>query len=250
MGDASDRTIPATPRRREAARRAGLSAPADLPAWAASGATTLALAPWWARATIAAAADDVRETFTATLAGDGMGGQAWPLPAAVALPTIVVVAAAAAAGLGARFACDGLSCQPRRVVPDLRRIDPLAGLARIFSRATLGTLLTAAAGLVILVATAVVAGRPLLAVQATPPEPGELGPLAAVVWRMLAWLVTVAAAVTGCQWMLARRRLERRIRMTPQELAEEQKEMQADPRVRLFHQRRVPRPRAQQSGTS
>jgi flagellar biosynthesis protein FlhB len=50
------------------------------------------------------------------------------------------------------------------------------------------------------------------------------------------------------QWLLARRRFEHRIRMTPQELADEQKEMQADPRVRLLNQRRSPRP--QQAGTS
>ena len=248
MGDESDRTIPATPRRREAARRAGLSAPADLPAWAASAATTLVLAPWWARATIPAAADGLRESFAAALSAAGTGSQAPPLPVALVLPTLVVVTAAAVAGLVVRFACDGFSWQPQRAAPDLRRIDPLAGLVRIFSRATLGTLLTAAAGLALLGGAAVFAGRPLLAVQATLPEPGDLGPLAAVAWRALAWLMAGAAGVAVCQWLLARRRFERRIRMTPQELAEEQKEMQADPRVRLFHQRRAPR--AQQAGTS
>jgi len=248
MADASDRTIPATPRRREAARRAGLSAPADLPAWAASAATALALAPWWARATIPAAADVVRESFTATLAAGATGGNAWPLPGAVVLPTLVVVAAAVVAGLGVRFACDGFSWQPARAAFDPRRIDPVAGLARVFSRATLSTLLTASAGLAVVVAAAVVAGRPLLAVQATLPEPGELGPLAAMAWRTLAWVVAAAAAVAVGQWILARRRFEQRIRMTPQEFAEEQKEMQADPRVRLLNQRRPPRP--QQAGTS
>ena len=248
MADASDRTIPATPRRREAARRAGLSAPADLPAWAASAATALALAPWWTRATIPAAADGVREAFTATLAAAATGGDAWPLPVAVILPTLVVVAAAATAGLVVRFACDGLSWQPGRAAFDLRRVDPLAGLARVFSRATLGTLLTAAAGLTVLVAAAVVASRPLLAIQASLPEPGDLGPLGGVAWRALLWVAAAAAAVAVGQWLLARRRFEGGLRMTPQELAEEQKEMQADPRVRLLNQRRPPR--AQQAGTS
>jgi flagellar biosynthesis protein FlhB len=248
MADTSDRTIPATPRRREAARRAGLSAPADLPAWAASAATALVLAPWWARTTIPAAADGVREVFTATLVDAGAGSQVWPLPIALVLPTLVVVTAAAAAGLVVRFACDGVSWQPQRAAPDLRRIDPLAGLARIFSRATLGTLLTGAMGLAVLLATAAFAGRPLLAVQATLPEPGDLGPLAVMAWQALAWLMAGAAGVAFGQWLLARRRFERGIRMTPQELAEEQKEMQADPRVRLLNQRRTPR--TQQAGTS
>jgi flagellar biosynthesis protein FlhB len=248
MADTSDRTIPATPRRREAARRGGLSAPADLPAWAASAATALVLAPWWAQATILAAADGMREVLTTTLADAGAGSHAWPLSIAPVLPTLIVVTAAAAAGLVVRFACDGFSWQPRRAAPDLRRIDPLAGLARIFSRATLGTLLTGAAGLAVLLAAALVAGRPLLAVQATLPEPGDLGPLAAMAWRALAWLMAGAAGVAFGQWLLARRRFERRIRMTPQELAEEHKEMEADPRVRLLNQRRAPR--TQQAGTS
>jgi flagellar biosynthesis protein FlhB len=118
----------------------------------------------------------------------------------------------------------------------------------MFSWATLGTLLTAAVGLAILGGAVVVAGRPLLAVQATLPEPGEIGPLVAVAWRAVAWVVAGAAAVAVGQWLLARRRFERRIRMTPEELAEEQKEMQADPRIRLLNQRRSPQP--QQTGTS
>lgn len=247
MADASDRTIPATSRRREAARRAGLSAPADLPAWAASVAVALALAPWWARATIPVAADGLREAFAASLAGSPTS-PTWPLPLAVALPTLVVVAAAATAGLIVRFACDGFSWQPGRAAFDLRRVDPVAGIARMFSWATLGTLLTAAAGLAILGGAVVVAGRPLLAVQATLPEPGEIGPLVAVAWRAVAWVVAGAAAVAVGQWLLARRRFERRIRMTPEELAEEQKEMQTDPRIRLLNQRRSPQP--QQTGTS
>lgn len=253
MAEASDRTIPATARRREAARRAGLAAPADLPAWAASAATAIALGPWWARTTLATAADGVRETFTVTL-GAGAAVQAWPLPLAAATPTLVVVAAAAAAGLAVRFACDGFSWQPGRAAFDLRRIDPVAGLARLCSWATLTTFVTAATGLTLVGAVAVAAGRPLVAVQAALPEPGDVGPAGAAAWRAVGWVVVAVAAFALAQWLLARRRLERSIRMTLQELAEEQREMQADPRIRLMHQRQSPRPaRAaapQQAGTS
>lgn len=253
MADTSDRTIPATPRRREAARRAGLSAPADVPAWVATAATALALAPWWARATIPAAADGLREAFAVALAGGAAGENCLP-PGAVLLPTLVLVAAAAAAGLVVRFACDGFSWQPGRAAFDLRRIDPLAGLARVFSAATLGTLATAVTALAIVGGAAAMAVRPLLAIQAEMPEPGSIGPVAAAAWRAVAWVVAGGVAASIGQWLLARRRFERRIRMTPQELAEEQKEMQADPRVRLLNQRRGQRPAAaavlQQAGTS
>ena len=47
-----------------------------------------------------------------------------------------------------------------------------------------------------------------------------------------------SAAVAVAQWGLARWRFERRIRMTPQEFADEAKSMQADPKVRLLRQQR------------
>ena len=50
MSDAADRTIPATPRRRELARRQGFMPMASLPAWVATVATVLlvAVSVWWA----------------------------------------------------------------------------------------------------------------------------------------------------------------------------------------------------------
>jgi len=242
MSDTADRTIAASPRRREAARRAGLGAAADLPAWAASAGTAILLAPAWARSTIPAAADSFRESCAAALGGGGrVDGLPWPLPAAVVLPTLALIAASAAAGLAVRFACDGVSWLPGRAAPDLRRIDPLAGLRRIFSVGTLATIGVSAAGLAALVAAALLVARPLAAIQAVAVSPDGVAAVAAVGWWAAARLVAVAAAVAACQWLLARRRFERRLRMTPQELAEEQKDLQADPRVRLLQrQRRQP----------
>jgi len=50
--------------------------------------------------------------------------------------------------------------------------------------------------------------------------------------------------VAACQWAFARRRFEARIRMTPQEFADEARSMQADPKVRLLQQRRPAQPKA------
>jgi flagellar biosynthetic protein FlhB len=237
MSDASSRTIPATPRRREAARREGLGAPADLPAWAASAATAILLAPAWAQATIPAAAESLRQTCAAVLtAGGSVADLPWPLPVAVVLPTLGVVAASTAAGLAVRFAADGFAWQPGRAAPDPRRIDPLAGLRRIFSRGTVSGVGIAAAGLTLLTAAAWSLARPLLNLQAQPVAVDELGGIAAAGWRAVVWLVAAAALVGGGQWLLARRRFELHIRMTPQELADEVKDLQADPRVRLLQQ--------------
>lgn len=249
MSDASDRTLPATPRRREAARRAGLGAPADLPAWAASAATAVLLAPAWARSTIPAAADSFRETCAAVLAGGGPAEGPWPLPVAVVLPTLGLVAATLAVGLAVRFMGDGFRWQPGLALPDPRRIDPLAGLARIVSWGTASSTLVSAAALAILLIAAGWAARPLVALQATPATPDEIGGLAAAGWRATLTFVAAAAAVAAGQWMLARLRFERRIRMTPQEFAEERKDLQADPRVRLL-QRQQRQPAAAGSGTA
>jgi flagellar biosynthesis protein FlhB len=51
-------------------------------------------------------------------------------------------------------------------------------------------------------------------------------------------MAAAAAGIAAGQWGFARLRFERRIRMTPQEFADEAKSVQADPKVRLLQQRR------------
>ncbi len=234
MADTSERTIPATPRRREAARREGLAPTAALPAWAAAAAVAVLLLPGWARSTLPAATD----AFRASAAAIATGGEIpWPVPLPLVWPTVWLAAVSAAAGLLVRFACDGFSWRPDRAGFDLRRIDPIRGFGRILSLASLGSVATAACGLGVLIAAASLASRPLrkLLVAGLDIAPAAAGTAA---WQALVWLVAGAALVAAAEWILARRRFERRIRMTPQELAEEAKDMQADPRVRLLHQQR------------
>jgi flagellar biosynthetic protein FlhB len=251
MAAQQDRTIPATPRRREQARRAGLGAPAELPAWAAIAATAILLLPVWVRLTVPAAGAAVRESLAAALGSGRVGEVSWGPLAAIVLPTAGLIAASAAAGLAVRFLCDGLSWRPGRAAIDLRRIDPLAGLGRIFSRSTLAGLVMAGGGLAAVVAAACLLAGPLARIQEIPAGPGEIGGVAAVAWQALVGLVATAAVVAVAQWLLARRRFERSIRMTPAELAEEQKELQADPRVRLLQrQGRGPRRDQPAAGTS
>lgn len=243
MADAADRSLPATPRRREEARRAGLMPTATAPAWAAGAATALALAPAWGRSTLPAAAEMLQQAIRAATAPQAAEpGLSALLPAAVLLPTVGLVLASAAVGLVVRLALDGLTWQPARAVPDLRRIDPLAGLRRIFSSATLAAAVGNGLGLALLVAAAVLACGPLLSIVATPDALPE-GPQAwAAARRPILAVAAAAVLVAACQWGLARRRFERRIRMTPQEFADEARSMQADPKIRLLHQQRSRQP--------
>ena len=67
MADASDRTLPATPRRREAARLQGVVPMAAAPAWIATVAAVVLLLPSWTRATLPAAVSMMRSiTYVAS----------------------------------------------------------------------------------------------------------------------------------------------------------------------------------------
>lgn len=231
MSDTGDRTLPATPRRREAARRAGSVPAATGPAWAASAATAILLGPAWLRATVPAATDVLRET----LAVNRPPEFTTLLPVTLLLPTIGIVSAAGAAGLAVRLLIDGLTWHPGRLVPDLRRIDPGAGLARILSVRSLVAALGAGIGLALLVGCGFMAAGPLADLAAGGAALEDPARLASAASRPLAWVVVATCVVAAVQWAFARHRFEAALRMTPQEFADESRGLQADPQVRLLH---------------
>lgn len=241
MSDSADRTIPATPRRREAARRQGAMPAAAGLSWVASAAVVVLLLPGWARATLPAATDMLRGVLRTSLAADAESPAAGELlPVALLMPSLGLVLSAAVAGLAVRIACDGIGWHPGRVAPDLARIDPLSGIRRIFSaRVAWGTIGNAIAVMVV-AGVAVFAVGPLFGSDAV----GDSRRAAVIAWRQLGWFVAAAAAVAACQYAVGRLRFEQAIRMTPQEFADEQKSMQADPKVRLMQQRKHKSPGA------
>lgn len=208
---------------------------AALPAWVATAGTATLLLPLWATATMPAAADLVRTAILGAATPRPI--DPWPGLIAVALPTAAVVIVAAVAGLTVRFVLDGFSWQPERIAPSLRRIDPFAGLSRILSWQTVTSTLAGGIGLAVMVTAAVLAMRPLLGPAGLSGIGDELR-VAAAAWRAAAWLFAAGAVVAVVRWLAVRRRFEQRIRMTPEEFAEEAKSAQADPKVRLLQQRR------------
>jgi|688.fasta_scaffold03409_23 flagellar biosynthetic protein FlhB len=237
MSDAASRTIPATPRRRELARRQGMMPMANLPAWVAMVATTLLLLPSWAQATFPAATAMMQQSLRLV----AIDLESPPrldllLPAALVLPTLALVAVVGGVGLTVRFLLDGSAWQLSRVAPRLDRISPLAGLARIFSLHTLASLAGHACGLLLLVMAAALSAWPLVAIIGSGEMAHEPGRMSAAAQRALLPLVAAAAVVAACTWAVSRLRFERRIRMTPEEYADEARSMQADPKVRLMRQ--------------
>ena len=235
MSDAAQRTIPATPRRREQARRQGVMPMASLPAWVATMATTILLLPAWAQATFPAATTVMRNSLTA-LAEPGEPQFDLLLPAALLLPTVALVAVTGAIGLTVRFLLDGSAWQLSRAAPTLHRISPLAGLRRIFSLSTLSAGAGHACGLAVLVIATVWAAGPLVSTIHSGEMVHEPARMFAAAQRSLLPLVAAAAAVAAVIWAVGRLRFERRIRMTPQEYADEARSMQADPKIRLMQQ--------------
>lgn len=254
MGDADDRTIPATPRRRELARRQGGMPLAHQPAWAAAATTTVLLLPSWTRATFPAATDMMRGALAAAVAEGSMAPSSTPsstpsVPLAVLAPTAALVIAAGAVGLAVRLTLDGGGWRPSRAAPSLDRISLIGGLARIFSTRTAVLVGTSAAALAGVTAVAVLSTGPLMAAIGEPAAAADPMLLVAPLRHAIVAVAAATVLLAACQWIMARLRFERRIRMTPQEYADEARSMQAAPQVRLMQRRAAPRPAAAESAT-
>jgi flagellar biosynthetic protein FlhB len=233
--DTADRTIPATPRRREAARQQGMMPLSSLPAWLAGVLTAVALAPAWAAVTLPAAADMLRRTL-ATAGRDVAFDSAAVADLRLFLPTIAVVVASGAAAIAVRVLLDGAAWRPARIAPAWSRIDPLAGMARMFSRSAAAAMVGNGLALAILGAAAAWSLAPVLASADVATVATDPVRLIGIGQRAILPLAAVAAVVAAVQWVIARRRFEVRIRMTPQEHQDEVRSLQADPKVRLMRE--------------
>jgi len=236
MSDASDRSLPATPKRRDQARRQGMLASAALPAWAASMAAALALLPGWWRATVPAAAEFLRQAF-APVSLHPANPVSLPALAGVVWPTVAVATVAIGVGLMVRLLLDRPVWSPARVLPSWQRIDPLAGLARIASWDTLVSLCFNALALAALVAAAVWSAGPLINFLSVADGSQLAGQAVAGASMTLAPIMGAAALAAVCQWMLAWRKSEQRIRMTPEEFKDELRSLGSDAKVRWQRQR-------------
>ena len=235
MSDAADRSLPATPRRREAAREQGAAPNAALPAFVAMVAVAVLLLPGWSRTAIPAAGSFMRQSLAAAFTPKGHDAitPAEFVPMQVILPTAALVFTTAIAGICVRFLCDGSAWRLSRAAPRWSRIDPFAGVGRVLSLATLRAVLWNGACLaVIACATALAAGPLVGLVRSSEPLLEAERPLAAMRAVLLPVLLA-AAAVAAAQWGLARLAFERRLRMTPDEFKEEMRSLEADPRIKF-----------------
>lgn len=231
MGSTSaDRSLPPTPRRREAARRAGMIPGAAAPAWGVSCLVTVLLLPRWLEGTLAAGVELVRDVLPAALRGETL------LPhtataVAVVWPTILLALAAATAGIAVQIAWDGLVWEPARAAFQAGRLAPWGRLARIASPDMLRQALETTVSLALL-AGAVVWSLWTMLARLAGDGASAAGSLDAA-WRAAVAVTLAAAVAAACGFVLARRRAEARLWMTAEEFAAEQRILEAGKRVRF-----------------
>jgi flagellar biosynthetic protein FlhB len=236
--DDHDKTLEATPYRRQQARQKGhIARSLDL----GSAVTLLAgivLLSWFGKSLA---------EFFETLATDQLAGDAWLRAdaefvtdvwarlamslAGVLLPLLGLLLAAAVV---VNLAQTGLIAMPQKVLPDASRIDPLAGFARVFSGASAMRL-----GFGVL-KIAVVAGVLWLVAESEASKLASLGSLstpqlAGYFCDLLFWtafkLAGTLVALGAVDYAYQRWTYEQRLRMTPQEMREELKQAEGDPQI-------------------
>lgn len=231
----ADRTLPATPRRREDAHRRGLLPCSDGLAWCASALVLIVCLPVWLRR--------VGSTFAIwlmqlpdELANPQLppGGFTAQLSWQLAWPTVMLLAVTTATGLGVRLIIDRPRLIPGRLSA-FRRINPLHGFQRMVSLETarqlcIGLLATALFAVAMRWAFSDLAVLVRTDVLSSLEEASSIFWLA---WRALWGVTCVASVVAALQHFIRWRASERKLRMTPEELREEQRLVEANTRVRL-----------------
>lgn len=239
--DRERRTLPATPRRREDFRRRGVL-PRSPDTGSAIGLVGLLLAVLLLASDGPAVAQILRGAVTAAAAPAGltpegavaaMTGLGLRL-SRIALPVVGVVwastafALVATQGVSFNFAPGGLG-----------RLNPLAGLQRLASRQGLSQLGLSVLKLVLALAVGVAILLPALKTWAGDPVfalPAAFAQFHGVLLRMAAALAGVAAVIGVVSAILARRRWETEMRMTPEEMREEMRRNDGDPQLRRRRQ--------------
>jgi flagellar biosynthetic protein FlhB len=234
---ADDKTEKATPRRRKEARREGrMPRSPDIGAW-----LSLLVIAMLLPHTMRNATNLFRRLMTESTAGfqdptaatarrvlsDGLGGLAGVLAPLAIGGVLVAIVAAAAQG--------GLNIAPKRLKPDFKHLNPVKGLKRLFGVQTLweaakSVLKTAVCGLVLWLAVRRM--LPHLALSGGLPLSAILGSTSAAIVTMIRLAAVAGVAIGLADYVVARRRTEKSIRMTKHEVKQEHKQSEGDPHIR------------------
>jgi flagellar biosynthesis protein FlhB len=225
MNDASEKTLDATPAKRDRARREGNSArSAEIAGVAAFAAATLAA--YAAAPMIAAAAyAGLRDASTSAQL---------PLAQLVPLAIAACLPLAAAAGAGAFLGLvqsGGLHVVALKL--DVGKLAPGAGLKRMFGGEAVVGAARGALAFGAALAALVPVGRDLVASATTLASPAAAAHAVAVgSLRAIGVALAVGALFAGADYALARRRWLRGLRMSQNEMRRESRENDGDPQIK------------------
>lgn len=235
-----ERTEPATPRKREEARKEGrVPRSTDL---------TTALSIVGALLTLTLAGPALVTSFRhmmralhtqsgtlrqldALVLRDIVGGGIAP----VGWAFLVFALSIAAVGVLANLLQVGILITPKNLAPKWNRVSPLQGLSRLYSWQSVGSFFT---GVFKLLAVGTIAWffvgsqMPSFA-SLSRLKPGELLPHAGGLMTSLGWRIAAAMLVIGLvDYLFQRWRHERELRMSKQEVKDEQKQQEGDPHIK------------------
>jgi flagellar biosynthetic protein FlhB len=237
--DAQDRQLPATERKIQKARKEGQVARSrDLGHFAAfaAGSSLLAvfaadIARWLAQRLADGLRFDAKALVTpqAMLERLGTGGTQFlvaVLPVGAAL-LLVALAAGVAAG--------GWNFSMKAMEPRLQKLDPIAGIGRVFSLHQLGEMLKASALALLLGAIGALYLHhklPQFADLIAQPLPAALATAGSLVWGGVVLMLLALGAFALVDVPLQRQLLLRRLRMSFEELKKEQKDVEGNAEVK------------------
>jgi len=234
-----DRTEPATQRRREEAREEGrVARSTDVNSAAALVASLLVLraaGPYLFERIGDVMRHSLNTLHTTSVNLDNImtiAARYGVMSAELCLPIIV---AASAVGLAANVLQVGFRVASKPLVPDLSRIDPIKGLARMVSRQSFAELVKSAAKVLIVgwVVYAFLRGECPRVMELAGMSPLAIGQVAfELCWRLLARACAAMLIIAAVDYIYQRVQFESALRMTKQEVKEEYKRTEGDPVVR------------------
>ena len=172
---------------------------ATLLAWVAMAVTSILLLPEWARVTLPAAGEWMRQSIVAAILSPSGSTVEMELvaPPALLFPTVLSILFAAGVGIAVRFMLDGSAWKLSRAAPLFQRVDPLAGLKRIVSLSTGLALLGNTIGLAFLTVVAGLSMEPIVALITNAPEVYDPAQLVAAARQALLPLLAAAAVLAA-----------------------------------------------------
>ena len=233
----SQTELPTQRRLDDARRRGDVAKSPEVPAalsLAAAGAVLFVQGPSLARGAAEALTPFLAHADSMPLAGPG--GQAVLARALhAAQPAVLVLGAALVAGVAGHLMQAGLLWAPDKLKPDFSKVNPLAGLGRMFGIEAWVAFAKALAKAGVAAACAWFVLKPQLA------RFGGFGaldtaailPVSADLVRALAFAVILAMSViAAADWLWTRQRRLQRLKMTREEVKQDHKDSEGDPHVK------------------